>query len=100
MMSDTATAKLDLVMDIWESDNGLGGLVEYKTDLFDRETIVKMLGHFETLLSSIVAQPDARLSSLEMLTEVEKQQQLIAQAERAEAHHQRFVNLKPKAVTP
>ena len=100
MTSDTATAKLDLVMDVWESDNGVGGMVEYKTDLFDRETIVKMLGHFATLLGSIVAQPDTRLSALEMLTEAEKQQQLIAEAQRAEAHHHRFLNVKPKALVP
>ncbi len=100
MTSDTATARLDLVMDAWESDNALGGLVEYKTDLFDRETIVKMLGHFETLLGSIVAQPDTRLNALEMLTEAEKQQQLIAQAERAASHHHRFLNVKPKALVP
>ena len=100
MTSDTGTAKLELVMDVWDSDNGLGGLVEYKTDLFDRETIVKMLGHFATLLGSIVDQPDTRLSALEMLTEAEKQQQLIAEAERAEAHHHRFLNVKPKALVP
>jgi acyl transferase domain-containing protein len=98
MVSDTATAKLDLLMDVWESDNALGGLVEYKTDLFNRETIVKLLGNFETLLSSIVAEPDARLSSLEIRTENEKQQELVAEAERAAARHQKFIGLKPKAV--
>ncbi|HEX2271005.1 MAG TPA: condensation domain-containing protein [Pyrinomonadaceae bacterium] len=100
MVSDTATAKLDLLLDVWESGDSLGGLVEYKTDLFDRETIVKMLGHFETLLANIVADPDARLSSLEMRTEAEKQQELMAQAERATARHQKFINVKPKAMTP
>ena len=99
MVSDTATAKLDLVMDVWESDNQLGGIIEYKTDLFDRETIVKMLGHFEMLLESIVNEPDARLSSLEMRTDAEKQQELTAQAERAAARHRKFINLKPQALT-
>jgi acyl transferase domain-containing protein len=100
MVSDTATAKLDLVMDVWESDNQLGGIIEYKTDLFDRETIVKMLRHFEMLLESIVNEPDARLSSLEMRTEAEKQQELTVQAERAAARHRKFINLKPKVVLP
>ncbi len=100
MESDTASAKLDLLMDVWESGDQLGGLIEYKTDLFDRETIVKMLGHFETLLTNIVADPDARLSSLELRSEAEKQQELTAQAERAAARHQRFINLKPKAMVP
>jgi non-ribosomal peptide synthetase component F len=74
-------------------------MAEYKTDLFDRETIAGMLRQFETLLGSIVADPDARLSTLEIMSDIEKQQQLIEQSERAENRRRRFVNTNPKAFT-
>ncbi|YAF98107.1 MAG: amino acid adenylation domain-containing protein [Nodularia sp. CChRGM 3473] len=44
---------------------------------FDTDTINRMLGHFQTLLASIVAKPGLRLSSLLMLTTSEQNQLLI-----------------------
>jgi non-ribosomal peptide synthetase component F len=54
-----------------ESGEGLAGSVMYSTDLFDDETIVRMLGHFETLLERVVAEPGERLTSLRMLSDDE-----------------------------
>jgi non-ribosomal peptide synthetase component F len=84
---------------VWDSTNGIVIMAEYKTDLFERETITGMLRQFETLLGSIVAAPEARLSSLEIVSDVEKQQQIIEQTERAESRRQRFINTNPKAFT-
>ncbi|HLC42887.1 MAG TPA: amino acid adenylation domain-containing protein [Methylomirabilota bacterium] len=50
---------------------------EYSTDLFDETTVDRMLGHFQTLLESVVANPGQRLSDLPLLTEAERQQQLV-----------------------
>jgi len=97
--SDQGTAKVDLILDVWDSTNGIVIMAEYKTDLFERETITGMLRQFETLLGSIVAAPEARLSSLEIVSDVEKQQQIIEQTERAESRRQRFINTNPKAFT-
>ena len=44
---------------------------EYNTDLFDEPTAHRMIGHFETLLRSIVADPEQSISSLPMLTKEE-----------------------------
>ena len=44
---------------------------EYNTDLFDASTAGRMLGHYEMLLRSMVADPERRVSSLPMLTEGE-----------------------------
>jgi amino acid adenylation domain-containing protein len=46
----------------------------YNTDLFERATIVRMLGHFQTLLEAIAANPDARLADLPLLTKEELRQ--------------------------
>jgi len=74
---DSKTAKLDLEFHLWQGLENLNGLVVYSTDLFDDTTITRMLGHFQTLLESIVADPEQRLSELSILTEAERHQLLV-----------------------
>jgi amino acid adenylation domain-containing protein len=69
---DTETVKFDLVLYMTYSGSELTGSFAYNTDLFDAETIKRMVGHFQTLLQGIVADPDRRLSSLPFLTEAEE----------------------------
>lgn len=71
------TAKFDLTVFIDEMTSGLEGSIEYRTDLFDEETIRRMAGHFEVLLQGIVAQPRQSVSSLPLLTQREKHQVLV-----------------------
>ena len=54
---DTATAKFDLTLSLTERDRGLGGFLEYRSDLFDRSTVERLAGHFLTLLRGITANP-------------------------------------------
>jgi hypothetical protein len=58
---ESGLAKFDLTLEIFELD-GLYCRWEYSTDLFDESRIVRMAGHFETLLRAIAADPDRRLS--------------------------------------
>jgi len=74
---DTPSAKFDLEFHMWESLDGLRGQVIYSTDLFDDTTITRMLGHFQTLLESIVANPEQRLCDLQLLTESDRHQLLV-----------------------
>jgi amino acid adenylation domain-containing protein len=69
---DPETAKFDLMLDLSETLEGLGGWLEYSTDLFDPATIARMAGHFRTLLEGIVADPAQRLSRLPLLTADER----------------------------
>ena len=66
--------RFDLEFHLWIVPEGLAGPLIYNTDLFERETIVRMLGHFQTLLEGIAANPDARLSDLPLLTKEETAQ--------------------------
>lgn len=50
--------------------------IGYDTNSFDLETIRRMLGHFQTLLLGMVANPQASLWELPMLTLSERQQLL------------------------
>ncbi|MEP0858563.1 amino acid adenylation domain-containing protein [Trichocoleus sp. DQ-U1] len=77
MEVETGTAKFDLTLEITDTEEGLTGSLEYNTDLFDEATITRMLGHFQTLLEGIVANPDCRLSDLPLLTEAERYQLLV-----------------------
>lgn len=74
---DSKTAKLDLEFHLWQDLESLKGQMVYSTDLFDDKSITRMLGHFQTLLESIVANPEQRISDLSLLTGQERQELLI-----------------------
>ena len=73
MQVDDGTSKFDLVLSMFETPDGLHTTWIYNTDLFDAATVARMAGHFETLLRSIVEQPDTQLNALEIFTEAERE---------------------------
>ena len=74
---ETNTAKFDLSLELDDRPEGLIGRFEYNTDLFDTTTIERMVEHWQTLLASIVANPEQRIAELPLLTEAEQQQILV-----------------------
>jgi amino acid adenylation domain-containing protein len=58
-------------------DGSLHADVGYASDLFDPSTIDRLLGHFETLLTSIAVDPEQHISRLEILTTQEREQMLL-----------------------
>jgi amino acid adenylation domain-containing protein len=75
--TDSGTAKFDLTLDMRETEEGLVGTLEYSIDLFEPQTIQRMAGHLQTLLGSIIANPEQRLSELPLLTAEEQSQLLV-----------------------
>ncbi|MBO9998150.1 MAG: amino acid adenylation domain-containing protein [Cyanobacteria bacterium SID2] len=73
---DNQTAQFDLTFHLVESDIGLIGKLEYNTDLFDEARMLRMLGHFQTLLNGAIANPETALLELPILTPAELQQLL------------------------
>ncbi len=69
-----STAKLDLSVDLYETNSGLVGGFEYNRDLFGPETIERMTQHFQVLLEGIANHPEQRMGELPLLTEAERQQ--------------------------
>ena len=55
----------------------LGIKILYDARRFDAAAIARMLGHFNTLLEGLVANPERRLSELPLLTEAERHQLLV-----------------------
>jgi amino acid adenylation domain-containing protein len=70
-------AKDDLFLSMAETDTGMTGELVYNSDLFDRETIERMAINFETLLKSIVANPNQKVARLSLLSASESQQLLV-----------------------
>lgn len=77
MEIDNQTAKFDLTLDLQELPGGLLGWFEYSTDLFSADDMVRMTGHFLTLVEGVVKNPDQRIAELPLLTEDERRQQLL-----------------------
>jgi amino acid adenylation domain-containing protein len=71
------SAKFDLMLSLAETETGLQGNWDYNSDLFDTSTIERLAGHFQTLLSSIVANPNQPIAQLPLLSPEEQQQMLI-----------------------
>ncbi|MET0648995.1 MAG: condensation domain-containing protein [Pyrinomonadaceae bacterium] len=94
---DTSCVRFDLSLVVTEDGGALRGALTYRTDLFDADRIARMQEHFVTLLQSVVAQPDARVQSLEMLTAGEKQECTSQQRELKRANFQKFKGLAERA---
>ncbi len=74
---DPGVAQFDLSLEVTEKSDGLFCKLIYNRDIFERETIVRMAGHFETLLDGIAAAADTHISRLPMLTDAERHQLLV-----------------------
>jgi amino acid adenylation domain-containing protein len=71
------TSKFDLTLFVEEREQGLVTTFEYNSDLFNAETINRMLGHFATLVEGIVANPDSCIINLPVLTASERHQLIL-----------------------
>ncbi len=74
---NAGTSTFDLTLMVTEQSQGLDVTIEYNTDLFDADTMHRMIDHFEMLLTSIVADPDQDVSKLSILPEAEFQKEVI-----------------------
>ncbi|MBW8874483.1 MAG: amino acid adenylation domain-containing protein [Acidobacteria bacterium] len=71
---EVATTKFDLVLSLVEGDGRLGGMLRYRTALFDRPTVARLGAHWVRLVEQAMADPELPLSYLPLLGEAERQQ--------------------------
>jgi aspartate racemase len=74
---DSETAKFPLTLLISPAADGMRCVMSYDTGLFRSETASRMLAHFRNLLEEIVADPDRRISQLQIFDEGERRQLLL-----------------------
>ena len=74
---DTRTARMDLAFSLAERFSeageaaGIGGTVEFRTDVFDAASIHALIGRLERVLVAMTADPTRRVSSMDVLDEAE-----------------------------
>jgi amino acid adenylation domain-containing protein len=64
---DRGAAQFDLTLIMTESEQGLAGVFEYNTDLFDAATIERLADSFQLLLGDAIAHPELPLSRLAIM---------------------------------
>ncbi len=70
------TAKFDLTLTLCETESGLTASMEYNTDLFSADSVMRMLRHYELILHDMAARPDATIEELRLFTEEEERRLL------------------------
>ena len=68
----------DLTLWIQEAEQEFRGWIEYNRSLFDAQTIMRLGGHWQTLLEGCASNPEQRIDDLPLLTWTELHQLLVA----------------------
>ncbi|MBO3748353.1 amino acid adenylation domain-containing protein [Streptosporangiaceae bacterium NEAU-GS5] len=71
-----AQAKFDLLADMWREPDGIDLSFNYSADIFDAPTVAALARRFEALLTAVVADPDLRLSQIDLLVPQERDEAL------------------------
>ncbi|HEY6802398.1 MAG TPA: non-ribosomal peptide synthase/polyketide synthase [Pyrinomonadaceae bacterium] len=96
---ENQTVRYDLSLWVGEGLEDLSVSWSYKSDLFDDQTVDRMQAHYRTLLESIVREPEARLSVLEMRTESEREEQAAKDQKVFDTNRRRFLSKRSNTVT-
>lgn len=70
------TAKFDLLLEI-ETTNPVKGFVEYNTDLFDSETINRIIEYYKFLVQQIIENPCSKISEYKLMSFSEEEKILV-----------------------
>ncbi|WP_416875596.1 non-ribosomal peptide synthase/polyketide synthase [Kitasatospora sp. SC0581] len=81
----TGTAKCDLTFILAEQPEGLSGVLEYSTDLFDEATAAGIVDRWLRLLRAVVADPGRRIGRVDVLSADELRTLLPARTEEEDA---------------
>jgi amino acid adenylation domain-containing protein len=72
--TEVTTTRLDLTVAITDVGSDLVGAVTYSRDLFEAETIERLMGHFVNVLSGIVEEGERPICELSLLSDQEREQ--------------------------
>jgi acyl-CoA synthetase (AMP-forming)/AMP-acid ligase II len=95
---DYNLARYDLTLWMWEEADSLVASWTYSLDLVDESAVARLHHDFEVLLHLICVRPDARLRTLAVLADLEKQPRGMHTRVQEEADPRRFVPGKRRAV--
>ena len=94
------TAQLDFMLSFRDAREGLlGGVANFRTDLYEPATVAGFLASYVSLLQVIVAQPATRLDELEaFLADRRREQRAMEKTQRSLRDLQKFKAVKPRPV--
>ncbi|WP_432431161.1 AMP-binding protein, partial [Streptomyces hygroscopicus] len=74
----TGTARMDLLVSLVEAraSHGVSGVVEFRSDIFDRSTVTSLMNRLERLLDAVATDPDRRIGTIDLLEPAERQRVL------------------------
>jgi amino acid adenylation domain-containing protein len=70
---DNLRCGMDLTLQLQEYPENIRGTLTYNTDLFNHDTILRILNHFQILLEAIAKDPEQPIASLPILTASEQE---------------------------
>jgi len=74
---ENSAEQLDLGVEVAERNGDVELRFHYDADLFDANTIRRLMGNLRVLLQSVAEDPTLKISSIPLLTEAERQQLLV-----------------------
>src|SRR6266576_4205538 len=76
---ETGIAKFDLAVEAFEDDedDGFHCRFEYNTDLFEKQTILRELGHFRNLVNAVLKNPDELMARIPLMDDWERKQTVV-----------------------
>ena len=74
----TGASKFDMWLSLGENRNGVDGVLEYSTDIFEADTIKRFVTHFINLIDGVVKNPDRPIGDLPILS-VEEREEILFQ---------------------
>lgn len=69
---ENKTTKFDLILNVTDGDLPLKCKLEYNTDLFNDQTMDRLIGHYLKILQEIVTNPQIEVGQINLLTEDEQ----------------------------
>ncbi|QNI03770.1 non-ribosomal peptide synthase/polyketide synthase [Halomonas sp. SH5A2] len=66
------SAKFELSLDIFIEQEQVAGVLEFNSDLFDDQTIHRLIGYYQKVLKTLLEKPETQLSSIELPDNAEK----------------------------
>ncbi|HEY0765885.1 MAG TPA: amino acid adenylation domain-containing protein [Pyrinomonadaceae bacterium] len=96
---DNELMDMDLIISLSETPAGLRGWINGDRNLFQVNTLARLGTLFETLLQSVVINPDQSVAQLmKLLAEVDRRERLAEKARQEENKLKRFKAIKPGTV--
>lgn len=71
---DIGTTQAEIHFNLWEGEYDIKGICYYSSDLFNRNTIERMLIHYQTILEKVALDSSQRLLDIPLLTSQERTQ--------------------------